>query len=153
MTELIFFSFGILKPDCIQRELVQEAFRRISISGFDIVISKTITLTEIDVLHVYSRCVEKPFFDSMKQFLTSSDCIVFIVKSTSNDAIEKLNNLVGFMEPMEAKVGTLRELGKDITNNLAHSSNNSESFINESGHFFSKQELIKAGLNIDYYYN
>lgn len=145
-----FFSLGILKPDCVKRELAHEAFRRISNVGLEIVLSKTITLTDIDVLLVYSRCVEKPFFDSMKKFLTSSDCIVFIVKSTSNDAVKKLNSVVGSTDPIEAKAGTLRELGKNLTNNIAHSSNNSENFIKESWHLFSEHDLIKAGLNIDH---
>ncbi|MBZ9628150.1 nucleoside-diphosphate kinase [Psychroflexus sp. CAK1W] len=149
--EIEFFSLGILKPDCIQRELVHEAFRRISNTGVEIVISKTITLTENDVLLVYSRCVEKSFFYSMQQFLISSECIVFIVKSNNNDAIRKLNSVVGFTEPVKAKPGTLRELGKNLTHNIAHSSDNSINFLKESGHFFSQEELIKAGLKSDYY--
>lgn len=148
--EIDFFSFGILKPDCIQRELVHEAFRRISSAGCEIVISKTMTLTETDILHVYSRCVEQPFFDEMKQFLTSSNCIVYVIKGVSNNAIEDLNNVVGSTDPKEAKAGTLRELGKTLTYNLAHSSNNLENFIKESGHFFSERELLKVGLNINY---
>lgn len=148
---IAFFSLGILKPDCIQRKLDQEAFRRISNAGFEIVISKKITLNENDVQHIYSHCIEKPFFNRMKQFLTSSECIVFIVKRESKDAIKKLNSLVGFTDPSKAKFGTLRELGKSITSNIAHSSDSSENFIKESEHFFSKYELIQAGLNIDYY--
>jgi nucleoside-diphosphate kinase len=150
-SEIELFTLGMLKPDCLDRKLEHEAFRRIKSVGFEIAYSKKITLTESDVRSLYSRCQDKEFFERMIEFLTSSESIVFIAKHIKKDAIDRMNILVGFTEPSKAEFGTLRELGKNVQCNIAHSSDSIASFKKESSYFFSESELIQAGLDIKFY--
>ncbi len=57
-------------------------------------------------------------------------------------AIERLNALVGFNEPQLSLPGTIRNLGKDIANNLAHSSENDDQFFRDALVFFSKEQVM-----------
>lgn len=150
-SEIELFTLGMLKPDCLSRKLEIEAYRRITEVGFEITYSKKITLTESDVKSLYFRCQDKEYFERMIEFLTSSESIIFIAKHNKKDAIDRMNILVGFTEPLKAEFGTLRELGQNVQCNIAHSSDSIASFKKESSYFFSESELIQAGLDIKFY--
>jgi nucleoside diphosphate kinase len=136
------FSFGMLKPDCLQRQLETEAFRRITSGGLQVPLKKQIRLTQTDVSVLYSAVKDKPFYEEMSYFLISSDVIVFVVTGGDVDVIRLLNRIVGFTNPSLAKSGTLRELGQNIRRNIAHSSSNIEEALKSLHHFFPGEELV-----------
>ncbi len=136
------FSFGMLKPDCLQRQLEAEAFRRITCSGLQVPLKKQVRLTQNDVSVLYSAVKDKPFYEEMSYFLTSSDVVVFIATGGGLDTIKLLNRIVGFTDPSLAKKGTLRELGQNVRRNIAHSSSNIEEALKSLHHFFLNEELV-----------
>lgn len=139
-------SFGMLKPDCLVRDLEVESFRRITEAGFSLLIQKRIRLSLEDVHILYGYASDKPFFGEMCSFLMSGDVVVFIVSSDSDlGAIKHLNRIIGYTDPQYAKPGTLRELGKSIRENIAHSTSDLKELLKSSVHFFQEKELSEIG--------
>jgi len=133
------YSFGLLKPDCLERNLVEEAFKLIQMRGLDIIYSRQIRLNKKDVEFLYDRCRQNSFFESLVDFMTSGNVIIYLVKSSNinDDAIRILNSVVGFTDPSGAKPNTLRSLGENVCRNIAHSTTNEETFWSEVKYFIS----------------
>lgn len=139
-------SFGMLKPDTIKRSLVEECFEIINFHKVRVLTSKRINLTKEDVLIMYAYAKEKPFFNDMLDFLTSGEVIIFVVEAEGEDSIKRMNYVVGYTDPKEAKPETLRALGTDIAQNIAHSSSNQQEVAKSIKHFFSEDELKALNL-------
>lgn len=137
------FSLGLLKPDCEERGLVEKILVMISDAGLEIVAIKRLLLTTNQIDIFYKRCKNDDYFDAMSSFLRSGYVTAYIVHG--DDAIGRLNKLVGFNEPSKALQGTIRSLGIDIRRNLAHSSENREDFLNEATIIFGVEELEQIG--------
>lgn len=140
------FSFGMLKPDCLLRQLEKEAFRRIAIRGVRILLKKQLRLNQVDVDVLYPHLRGRSFYEDMSYFLTSSDVAIFVAVGQEINTIKILNRIVGFTDPKYAKPGTLRELGYDIRHNIAHSASDTEAAVKSIRHFFSDQELEDCGI-------
>lgn len=136
------YSFGLLKPDCLERNLVGKAFELIQSRGLRIVYLKQTKLNRKDVEFLYSRCLKSTFFENLVNFMTSGDVIIYLVKSdTKNDAISILNSVTGFTDPSGAKPNTLRGLGESVCRNIAHSTADRESFWSEVIYFINNQHV------------
>ncbi|OGM94990.1 hypothetical protein A2524_02775 [Candidatus Wolfebacteria bacterium RIFOXYD12_FULL_48_21] len=131
----------MLKPDCLIRQLEAEAFRRITLSGLQILLQKRLRLTQEDIDVLYSNLRGREFYEDMSYFLKSSDSLVFVVKGEVEDVVKLLNRTTGFTDPKNARTGTLRELGLDVRRNVAHSSADIEEVVKSVRHFFSSEEL------------
>ena len=143
------YSFGLLKPDCLERGLVEQAFGLIEKQGLRIVFQKKHRLSIQDVFFLYQRCIGKEFFGIMTDFLTSNDSLLYVVVSeTEIDVPKLLNHIVGETNPTKAEPNTLRSLGESICRNIAHSAENHEVFLREVGHFLNKEERIRIGLDV-----
>lgn len=144
------YSFGILKPDCIERNLIEKAFQLIQSRGLEIIYSKQIRLSKRDVEFLYSRCRQYDFFENMIKFIISGDAVIYLVKSKNEeDAIHTLNSVTGFTDPARAKHGTLRGLGENVCRNISHSTANSETFWSEVKYFLSNKEILTLGLKLE----
>ena len=129
------YSFGLLKPDCIKRDLVKEVFAMIKAVGLKIIASKRVMLTEDQVAGVWPTCVGEPFYGEMVEFSLSDDSIVFITEG--DDAIDRLSDLVGYHDPVIAKKGTIRErFATSLTENIIHSTMDEKTFWKETALFF-----------------
>lgn len=129
------YSFGLLKPDCLKRDLADEVFAMINSAGFKIIVSKRVRLTRDQVAGVWPTCVGADFYEEMVEFSLSDDSIVFIVEG--DNAIDRLSNLVGHHDPVIAKDGTIRQrFAVSLTENIIHSTLNSETFWEEVALFF-----------------
>lgn len=134
------YSLGILKPDCLMRNLQNEVLSVIEQHGLAVVATKRIRFAEHDVATVYHNCIKEGFWLGLLGSFLVGDSIVFIVRGSN--AIENLNYLVGFCEPDKAEKHTIRyRFGKDIRYNIIHSTANESTFWKEALHFFSKKEL------------
>lgn len=137
-------SLGMLKPDCIKRSLRIEAVRRIESSGLSVLLERKIVLSDEDVFVLYGHLTDAHFFSTMKSFLQSGEVSMLLVGG--KDAVRRMNSVVGFTDPLRAKVGTLRNIGLDLTNNIAHSAESRESVESGAKHFFPKSDLSSLGL-------
>lgn len=137
-------SFGMLKPDCLRRNLRIESIRRIEGRGLSILLERQLLLDDRDVAVLYGQLLGKPFFSKMSEFLKSSNVCVFLAQG--ENTIKTLNSVVGFTDPQFAKVDTLRNLGTSLTENIAHSAPDMKSTIECANHFFGKESLVRVGL-------
>lgn len=136
------YSFGILKPDCLRRNLSVKVLNIIEQHGLTVVSTKKLQIKESDVAVVYENCLEKDFWHGLVESYSAGESIVFIVYG--ENAIDKLNELVGFCEPQKAEKNTLRHrFGSDIRYNIIHSTENLQSLRKEVSHFFSTTEQEK----------
>jgi nucleoside-diphosphate kinase len=128
-------SFGLLKPDCLQRGLEREVLALVRSSGLEIVAIKTVRLTRDHVDAIWPSCRTMEFYEDMVEFSTSGDSIVFIVQG--KDAIRRLTALVGHYIPAKAKKGTVRQLfGTSAMENIIHSSSDTKTYRGEKSLFF-----------------
>lgn len=135
------YSFGMLKPDCIERKLEKKVFKKIESAGFVVLKTKSVLLKQDQIDIIYSCCKANGFYKDMSKFLLSGKCEVFIVES--DDAIKKLNDLVGHRDPLLAKERTIRRcFGETIRRNIIHSSRNKYAFLNESSLFFEPMAIV-----------
>lgn len=129
------YSFGLLKPDCLKRGLDKEMLATIEAAGLKVIASKRVRLTKKEVDIIWPPCVKETYYPEMLAFSTSNDCLVFIVKG--EDAIVRLNALVGHYDPAKAKPGTIRgRFATSCMENVIHSADNVVTFWRDVCLFF-----------------
>ena len=119
---------GIIKPDamCYRYEILSIIEKK----GLKVVSQKIVRLDRQSLMEIYKEHVGKNFFPSLSNFMTFSECLVFLVKG--KNAIKVLRKLVGATDPAKAKPGTIRsKFGTNIVMNAIHSSDNKKNFKRE----------------------
>lgn len=139
-------SFGIFKPDCLKNQLVSNAIEIIERGGLEIIALRRLKLNPEDVDLVYSYVRDKPFYHELMQFMTSGDVYAYI--AFGQDAVKKLNTITGFTDPSQAAEGTLRSLGSDVRENVAHSASDLTEVKKSTLHFFDKNTVNGIGLEL-----
>ena len=127
MTEQTLF---ILKPDAVERNLIGEIISRFENKGFKLIKLKMISFTKEMADQFYSEHKDKPFFNELVSFITSSPVVAAIVES--ENAIEKTREIIGATDPAKAMKNTIRkDFGIGITKNTIHASDSPQSFEKE----------------------
>lgn len=125
----------LVKGDGVRRRLVGEIIRRIEAKSLDIA---TLQLMEVDrelAEEHYAEHREKPFFEELVEFITSTPVVAMRVRGES--AIKVMRTLMGSTNPAEAAPGTIRgDLALSLPDNLVHGSDSPESAKRELGLFF-----------------
>lgn len=143
------YSLGILKPDCTRRGLVEKAFELVRGYGLKILFTKKMRFKSEDAEFLYSRCRGSNFFGNLVEFMTSGEVILYLVEVKNGDcAIKKLNKITGYTNPADAQKGTLRSLGIDLRENIAHSTADEYTFWSEIRHFLTKEEISELKLEL-----
>jgi nucleoside-diphosphate kinase len=125
----------IIKPDAIRRGLAGEILSRIERKGLRIEAMRSVRIDRGLAQQHYAEHSEKPFFGELVDFITSGEVIV--AKVTGREAVSVLRNLMGATDPAKAAQGTIRgDFGLEITQNLVHGSDSSESALRELALFF-----------------
>lgn len=131
----------LCKPDTLQRGLVGEVVTRLENKGLKIIGMKMIQVGEELAKEHYREHLDKDFFDDLFSFITSSPIIAMVVEG--EEAVGIVRELMGATNPFEAAPGTIRgDYGKDLTMNLVHGSDSSESATREIELFFDGDELL-----------
>ena len=87
----------------------------------------------------YAVHKERPFFDSLTEFMTSGPIVVMALEG--EDVIAKNRKLMGATNFKEAEEGTIRkEYATDIEKNVVHGSDAPETAAFEIGYFFNDLE-------------
>ena len=134
-------TFVMIKPDGVQRGLVGEIISRIERKGLRIVAMRMCQVTDESARRHYAEHVEKPFFNSLIEFITSSPAVPMIVEGA--DAVSVMRTIAGATDPKEALVGTIRgDFGLDVGRNLIHSADSLESAKREIAIHFTEDEVV-----------
>ena len=138
----------LLKPDAVQRLLAGRIIARFEERGLKIVGLKLLHVDRALADRHYAVHRGKPFFDGLVDFLTSSPLVAMVLEG--RNAIGVVRAMVGATRPDEAAPGTIRgDLALETAQNLVHASDGAETAAAEIGLWFSPDELVDYGREID----
>ena len=133
-------TLAILKPDAVERRLTGAILRRIEEAEFRVRAMRLVQMSKRDAEGFYAVHRERPFFDSLTDFMSSGPAVVLALEAP--DAIERWRRLMGATIPGDAERNTLRrEYGSSIERNATHGSDAPETAAFEIGYFFRGIEL------------
>ncbi len=125
----------LIKPDGIRRNISGEIISRIERRGLRIVAMDQRTLDTSTAKTHYEEHAERPFFESLVEFITGGPLVAMVVEGER--AVEAFRALAGATDPLNATPGTIRgDFGLEVQNNLVHGSDSSYSAEREIKLFF-----------------
>ncbi len=133
-------TLSIIKPDGVEKNVIGEVIKRFENNGIKIAAMKMIHLSKSQAQGFYAVHKERPFFDSLTDFMTSGPIVVMVLEG--EDVIAKNRKLMGATNFEEAEEGTIRkEYATDIEKNVVHGSDAPETAAFEISYFFNDLEL------------
>ena len=133
-------TLSIIKPDGVSRGLIGEVIQRFEKNDIKIVAMKMVHLTQADAEKFYAVHKERPFFESLTEFMTSGPIVPMILEG--ENVIEKNRELMGATNYKEAAEGTIRrDFATDIEKNVVHGSDAPETAAVEIAFFFNNFEI------------
>ena len=134
-------TFSIIKPDAVERNKVGEITAMLESAGLKIVASKRIKLDQEKAAAFYRVHADKPFFQSLCNFMCSGPIVVQVLEG--ENAIQRNREVMGATNPEEAAEGTIRKkFALSLEKNSIHGSDSSENAVIEINHFFSEKDII-----------
>lgn len=142
----------IFKPSAIDRRLVGKIISRIEDKGFVIAGIKMIQLDEQILREHYSHLVDKPFFPSIVESMTSTPVIVACLAGV--EAVRVFREMTGVTNGRNAAPGTLRgDFCMSSQTNIVHASDSVENAKIELARFFKPGEIFNyLPSNVKYFY-
>lgn len=131
----------ILKPSCVERNLIGEVIGRIEKRGLIICGMKMIQLDESILREHYAHLVDKPFFPSLVASMVSSPVIVMCVKGV--EVVSVFREMTGATNGRKAAPGTIRgDFSMSGQMNIVHASDSVENAEIELARFFKTEEIF-----------
>ena len=128
-------TLSIIKPDAVERNLIDEIKKIFTKNNLNIKEDKKIHLTKEEAAEFYKVHQSKPFYDDLCTYLSSGP-IVAMVLEKENSILEN-RSLMGATNPKEAIEGTIRKkYGISIDKNSVHGSDSVENAKIEINFFF-----------------
>ena len=135
-------TLSIIKPDAVSKNIIGKIISRFEDNGLEIIAAKLIRLSDDEVSDFYAEHQGKPFFNALKDFMTSGP--VFIQVLQGENAISRNRELMGDTDPAKAEVGSIRsDFASSIDANAVHGSDSKESAEREINYFFVEEEILK----------
>lgn len=137
-------TFVMIKPDGVKKNIVGEVIKRFESKGLKVIGLKLLQLSKEKAEELYSIHRERPFFESLVNFVISEPVVVMVL--TGEDVIKIVRETMGATNPKEAVPGTIRaDFAEEIEKNIVHGSDSEESVLREIPIFFSQYEVIGNG--------
>jgi nucleoside-diphosphate kinase len=131
-------TLAIIKPDAVKKKLIGKIIQRIEEEEFKIVDLKMLYLSKEDAEGFYIVHKEKPFYNSLTDFMSSGEIVVMILEGKS--AIERWRKTMGATDPALADPGTIRrQYGFSVERNATHGSDAPATAEWEIAYFFKDQ--------------
>ncbi len=128
-------TLSIIKPDAVERNLVDEIKNIFKKNNLVIKESKKIQITKEEAADFYKIHQSKPFYDELCSYLSSGPIVVMILQG--ENAVIQNRELMGATNPKDAKENTIRKLyGISIDRNSVHGSDSIENAKIEIDFFF-----------------
>tara|TARA_B100000035_G_scaffold307352_1_gene310494 strand:+ start:714 stop:1124 length:411 start_codon:yes stop_codon:yes gene_type:complete len=128
-------TLSIIKPDAVERDLVEKIKDIFIKNNLIIKDSKKIHITKDEAAEFYKVHQSKPFYNDLCSYLASGPIVVMILEG--ENAITENRKLMGATDPKDAKENTIRKLfGISIDKNSVHGSDSTENAKKEIEFFF-----------------
>jgi len=143
-------TLAIIKPDAVKNRNQGKIIDSILKPGgrfkhFNIVRMKQIVMSMDEAKEFYKEHEDRPFFESLCEFMTSGPCIVMVLGSF-NDPVQEWREFIGNTNPAKALPGTIRaDFGTSIDCNAVHGSDSEEAAEREILFFFDESALSGRG--------
>ena len=133
-------TLSIIKPDGVGKNIIGEVIKRFETNDIKIVAMKMIHLSKIQAQGFYAVHKERPFFDSLTNFMTSGPIVVMVLEG--DNVIARNRKLMGATNFEEAEEGTIRkDYATNIEQNVVHGSDAPETAAFEISYFFNDLEI------------
>ena len=128
-------TLSIIKPDAVERNLVDEIKRIFTSNNLKIKESKKIQISKEEAAEFYKVHQSKPFYENLCSYLSSGPIVAMILEG--ENAILENRKLMGATDPKKAEENTIRkQYGISIDKNSVHGSDSSENAKKEINFFF-----------------
>ena len=128
-------TLSIIKPDAVERNLVEEIKEIFIRNNLIIKNTKKIILSKDEAAEFYKVHQSKPFYDRLCSYLSSGPIVVMILEGKS--AILENRRIMGATDPKNAEPNTIRKLyGLSIDKNSVHGSDSLDNAKKEINFFF-----------------
>ena len=128
-------TLSIIKPDAVERNLIEEIKSIFIKNDLKIANSKKIHITKEEAAEFYKVHQSKPFYNDLCNYLSSGPIFVMILEG--DNAVAANRKLMGATNPKEAEPNTIRKLyGISIDKNSVHGSDSVENAKIEIDFFF-----------------
>ena len=134
-------TLSIIKPDAVGKNVIGKIISRFEENNLYLVAGKLVHLSDEMASGFYAEHEGKPFFNDLKNFMTSGP--VFVQVLEGENAVQKNRDLMGSTNPKEAAPGTIRaDFANSIDANAVHGSDSVESANREIEYFFNTEEIL-----------
>ena len=134
-------TLSIIKPDGVARNLIGEVVKRLEAADLKIIAMKMIHMNKSQAEGFYAVHKERPFFQSLIDFMTSGPVVVMALEG--ENVIERYRTLMGATNYKDAAEGTIRKaFATDIEKNVVHGSDAPETAAFEISYFFNSFEIV-----------
>jgi nucleoside-diphosphate kinase len=134
-------TLSIIKPDGVGRGIIGEVIKRLEDNDMTIIAAKMISMTRTQAEGFYAVHKERPFFNSLMDFMTSGPILVMALQG--ENIITAYRELMGATNFEDAAEGTIRrDFATDIEKNVVHGSDSPESATFEIGYSFNSLEVV-----------
>lgn len=131
----------LIKPDAIQRGLIGEIISRFEHKGLKLAGIKMMGLDDVILKEHYSHLADKPFFNSLKNFMMSSPVIAMCWEGL--EVVSAVRLLCGITKARAAEAGSIRgDFAMSVSCNVVHASDSVENAKKEVQRFFRDEDLF-----------
>tara|TARA_X000000950_G_C13815332_1_gene619542 strand:+ start:633 stop:1043 length:411 start_codon:yes stop_codon:yes gene_type:complete len=128
-------TLSIIKPDAVERNLVEEIKKIFIKNNLKIEDSKKIHISRDEAAEFYKVHQSKPFYNDLCAYLSSGPILVMILEG--ENAVAQNRKIMGATNPKEAEENTIRKLyGLSIDKNSVHGSDSIDNAKKEIDFFF-----------------
>ncbi len=134
-------TLSIIKPDATRRNLTGAVNARLEEAGLRIVAQKRIRLSRERAEAFYDVHKERPFYDSLCDFMTSGPVVVQVLEAENAVALNR--EVMGATNPADADAATIRaDFAESLEANSVHGSDSPDNAAREVAFFFSNEEIV-----------
>ena len=101
-------TLSIIKPDAIERNLIDEIKKIFLSNNLEIKDSKKIHITKDEAAEFYKVHQSKPFYNDLCTYLSSGPILVMVLEGKNAVAVNR--KLMGATDPKAAEENTIRKL-------------------------------------------
>ena len=128
-------TLSIIKPDAVERNLVEQIKDIFIKNNLTIKESKKIHITKDEASEFYKVHQSKPFYNDLCTYLSSGPIVVMILEG--DNAVLSNRKIMGATNPKDADDNTIRKIyGLSIDKNSVHGSDSPENARKEINFFF-----------------
>ena len=134
-------TLSIIKPDGVAKNVIGDVIQRFEKHGIAIKAMRMTHLSKGVAQGFYAVHKERPFFDSLTDFMCSGPIVAMVLEGDNAIAVNR--KIMGATNFKEAEEGTIRrDYASSVQSNIVHGSDAPETAAWEIAYFFSALDIM-----------